>query len=174
MYRGEDYMEKPQLEQGAEPGSLEAKLSQTEAPAANRLDYTDSHGRTHDVQTWQSGDYTQVRAYDRGAGQPPEHLQTGQSGYADARLERDPYSGQVDRMKITYIHTTEGYRGSGLGSRMLDHTEAEAHRAGAREIYGTLSYDSQDEQAVRGFYEKRGYSFRPHEGGGEEVYKRLR
>ena len=35
MYRGENYMEKPQLEQGAEPEGLEAKLGQTENVTRN-------------------------------------------------------------------------------------------------------------------------------------------
>lgn len=174
MYRGDNYLDKPQFEQGTEPSGLEAKLGQTDAPAANRFDYADRQGRTHDVQTWKSGDATRVRAYDRGAGQPPERLSIGQSGYANGTLERDPHTGQVDRMRINDIQTTEGYRNSGLGSQMLRQTEAEAHKAGAREIYGSLSYEPQNEQAVRGFYEKHGYSFRPGPGGGEEVYKRLK
>lgn len=41
MYHGDSYMEKPQFEQGAEPGGLEAKLGQTENVTRNPNNPTD-------------------------------------------------------------------------------------------------------------------------------------
>lgn len=173
MYYGEKYMERPRFEQGTKPEAREVKLSHTEAPADACYDFTDKYRRSHEVKTWKSGDRVYLRAYEQGAEQLSERFDDDQSGYAEATLERNPSSGQVERMKINDIHTTERHRDSGLDSQMLETLEGEARSAGCREIYGSLSFKPEHEQALRHLYESNSYSYRPGPYGRLEVYKHL-
>jgi len=78
------------------------------------------------------------------------------------------------RLRINDIETYPAYRGSGVGSEHIREAERIARQHGAREIYGSLGYKSEDEAAVRSFYRKHGYETRSGAMGGEEVYKDLR
>jgi GNAT superfamily N-acetyltransferase len=54
---------------------------------------------------------------------------------------------------VELLWIDESQRGTGLGTKLMDQTEAEARRRGAKHIYlDTFSFQA------RPFYEKRGYS----------------
>lgn len=146
--------------------------SPSDRSAPDDLSFDDHHGRPITVRSFPSGDQFYVRAYDRREGTPPERVDRGQAGRANVHLERNP-SGDVARARLQDVEVEPDYRSSGIGSVMLDQAEQHAQQHGAREVYGSLSYEPEDEQAVRGFYRARGYDFRSGVQGGEEVYKPL-
>lgn len=146
--------------------------SSPEAPIPDDVSFSDNQARPITVRTFPSGDNFYVRAYDLQEGVPPETVDPGQAGYANVHLERD-VSGDVTRARLNDIQVPPDYRESGIGSAMLDQAETKAQQSGAKEMYGALSYELEDKQAVRGFYQARGYNFRPGGQGGEEIYKSL-
>lgn len=118
-----------------------------------------------------------LRVYDTDeAKSDPPFKGKGERGRANLTLEirRDASMSQQERrLHLNDIVTHRAHRGKGVGSVMLREAENIGRQWGAREIYGSLSYESEDEAAVRGFYQKHGFGFRPMPHGGEEVWKSL-
>lgn len=131
--------------------------------------FADKTGRPIAMRTWESGDQYMIRAYDQDVQAPPEIPGVGQAGYANLTLERDA-DDAVTRARLNDIMTSPQYRDSGIGGEMLGKAEQIAQEEGAQEVYGSLSYDAEDESAVRGFYQKHGYDFRATDRG-EEITK---
>jgi GNAT superfamily N-acetyltransferase len=106
----------------------------------------------------------------------PAYRGKGEMAYANTTLEiqRDGNGHEVDRrLRLNDIKTNDDRRNSGVGGEMLDEAERIGEQHGASEIYGNLSYEAKDEAAVRHFYQKHGFEFRPIPSGGKEVYKPL-
>jgi len=133
--------------------------------------FTDKDGRAITTRTWENGDQYMIRAYDQEVQSPPDSPNVGQAGYANLTLERDS-NAVVERARLNDIQTSPEYRDSGIGGKMLGTAEHIAQQHNAEEIYGNLSYEAQDEGAVRGFYQNHGYDFRATDQG-EEVFKPL-
>lgn len=133
--------------------------------------FTDKEERAITTRTWENGDQYMIRAYDQEVQAPPDSPNVGQAGYANLTLERDSNT-VVERARLNDIQTAPEYRDSGIGGKMLGTAERIAQQHDAKEIYGNLSYEAQDEGAVRGFYQNHGYDFRATDQG-EEVFKPL-
>ncbi len=159
-----------QQEQG---DALERKLGQAkEVSGYSDQTFMDKQGHPIQTRTWQSGDLVQVRAYDQTVQQPKETPDLGQAGSANLALERDWRDGST-RARLNDIETPPDYRGSGIGSHLLGECEQVAGQRSAREIYGAFVPHGENPAAVREFYQKHGYSFRPGAAGGEEVFKQF-
>jgi len=84
----------------------------------------------------------------------------------------------VDRAYIYGFRVKDAYRGYGVGSRMMDVTEAELVRRGFRRVTLNVGQDNPD---ARRLYENRGYtvvasepgrwSYTDHEGNRREVHE---
>ncbi len=135
--------------------------------------FADSQGRLIVERTWPSGDLKMVRAYDQNQQTPPEIPNIGQAGSANLTLEHSPHDGSVTRARLNDLETSPTYRGSGIGGHMLNSCEELAQKNKASEIYGAFQPHGENPTAVRDFYQKHGYQFRPGAMGGEEVFKRL-
>ena len=197
MFRGDSHLETDKIRKQQEAQErLEAKRRIREAPEAapstegtTERHFTDRKGR--DMILHREGaepdKIRQVEAQDTQAIRHPIRLRTyhqgREAGRANLTLESektyDPGTGHYDRvadrrLRINDIETDPAYSGSGIGSEHISEAERIARQHGAREIYGSLSYQPEDEAAVRGFYRKHGYETRPGAMGGQEVYKDLR
>lgn len=140
------------------------------SPRYGDIDFTDGKGRPITIRTFHSGDQVYIRAYDRNKKAPPERLDAGQAGYANLKFEHG--LNKESRARLQDIQTSPAYRKSGIGSAMLGQAESSARHNGAKEIYGSLSYEKETEATVRKFYRDHGYNTRIGAHGGEEVYKR--
>ncbi|MBN2003178.1 MAG: GNAT family N-acetyltransferase [Anaerolineae bacterium] len=161
----------------SQPLTDDPGVSSTDSGVANDAGFpqdetfTDKEGRAITTRTWENGDQYMIRAYDQEVQSPPDSPNVGQAGYANLTLERDA-DDMVDRARLNDIQTSPEYRDSGIGGKMLGTAEQIAQQHDAREIYGNLSYEGDDEGAVRGFYQNHGYDFRAT-AQGEEVFKGL-
>lgn len=136
--------------------------------------FTDNKGHDINIRTYPSGDSAYIRAYDRQrTPQTPETPQVSDVGQANLHLEKDE-NGKVQsaRLQDIIINNPE-YRGTGVGSKMLESSEDYAKKAGAKEIYGSFTPQSGEEAELKQWYEKHGYQFRPGKFSGQDVYKTL-
>jgi GNAT superfamily N-acetyltransferase len=130
------------------------------------------------LRTWDSGGGApiQIRGYDHA---PPETQDYGQLGRADlaiqdSYIDKDGYSHEDIRGRLTEIEVPPEHRGQGIGGAMLQQAEEAARQHGATEIYGDFSPERiEDADGLRAFYEGHGYEFRDKPGGGEEFFRRL-
>ena len=196
MFRGDSYLESDKIREQqeaqerleAEQRVHEAREATRSAEGATERHFTDKKGRdmTLRMEGAEPHKIRQAEAQDTQTIHHPIRLRTyheGQkAGRANLTMETDkaynPSTGHYDRvadrrLRINDIKTEPAYRGNGVGSEHIREAEGIARRHGAREIYGNLSYEAEDEAAVRGFYGKHGYETRPGAMGGEEVYKDL-
>ena len=194
MFRGDSHLESDQIRKQQEtPDRPEADRRLREvrdtAGGATERTYLDKQGRPMQLRTEgaEPARIQQAEAQDTAAIRHPIRLrsydgQGQESGRANLTLETDkaysPATGHYDRiadrrLRVNDIETAPGYRGSGIGGEHIEEAERIARRSSAREIYGNLSYEAQDEAAVRGFYHKHEYGTRPGSWGGQEVYKDL-
>ena len=197
MFRGDSHLEGDKIREQLETQKrLEAERRIHEAQEAARSaegtaerHFTDRMGR--DMTLHRKGaepdKIRQAEAQDTQSIRHPIRLRTyhqgREVGRANLTLETektfDPGTGHYDRaadrrLRINDIETHPAYRGSGVGSESIKEAERIARQHGAREIYGSLSYQPEDEMAVRSFYRQHGYETRPGAMGGQEVYKDLR
>jgi len=197
MFHGNSHLESDKIREQQEAlEKLEAEQRIREAQeaahfpeAATERHFIDKKGR--DMTLRREGaepdKIRQTEAQDTQTIRHPIRLRTyhegREAGRANLTLETNktynPGAGHYDRvadrrLRINDIETYPAYRGSGVGSEHIREAERIAHRHEAREIYGSLSYETEDEAAVRSFYHKHGYETRPGAMGGEEVYKDLR
>ncbi len=156
-------------------GTTEAKINKVgDASIYPDESFVDKQGRPIVVRTQQNGDLFYVRAYDQNVSQPPtDGAGPGQAGRANLQLQHESQDDKVTRVFLQDIQATPSYREVGVGSKMNEAVEHIARQHGAKEIYGNLSYAAEDESAVRTFYQRNGYSFRPGTVGGEEIFKKL-
>jgi len=196
MFHGNSHLESDKIrEQQEAQERMEAERRIREAQEATRpaedateRHFTDRKGREMTLRTEGAEPHRirQAEAQDTQTIRHPVRLRSyheGQEvGRANLTMETDkaynPSTSHYDRvadrrLRINDIETAPAYRGSGVGSEHIKEAERIARRHGAREIYGNLSYKSEDEAAVRSFYREHGYETRPGTMGGEEVYKDL-
>lgn len=197
MFRGDSPLESDTVrEQQEAQEKLEAERRIHEAQeAAHSVEgateryFTDKKGRDMALRREgvESQRIQQAEAQDTQTIRHPIRLRTyhegREAGRANLTLETDktynPGIGHYDhvadrRLRINDIETHPAYRDSGVGSEHIREAERIARQYGAREVYGSVSYKTEDEAAVRSFYRKHGYETRPGVMGGEEVYKNLR
>ena len=192
MFRGDSHLESDNIRKQqeaqekleAERRIHEAQEAARPAEGATERHFTDKKGRdmtlrregaepdkirqaeAQDTQT------IRLRTYHEGreAGRANLTLETDKT----YNLSTDHYDHVADRrLRINDIETHPSYRGSGVGREHIREAEHIARQHDVREIYGNLSYKTEDEAAVRSFYHKHGYETRPGAMGGEEVYKDL-
>jgi len=197
MFHGDSYLESDKTRKQQEvQEQLEAERRICEAQEATRpaedaaeRHFTDPKGREMTLRTEGAEPHRiqQAESQDTQTIRHPIRLRTyhegREAGRVNLTLETDkaynPGTGHYDRvadrrLRINDIETHPPYRGSGVGSEHIREAERIARQHEVREIYGSLSYKTEDEVAVRSFYHKHGYETRPGAMGGEEVYKDLR
>lgn len=167
----------------------EAQEAVRPAEGATERHFTDQKRRDMTLRTEgaESHKIRQAEAQDTQTIRHPIRLRTyhegREAGRANLTLETNktynPSTGHYDRvadrrLRINDVETHPAYRGSGVGSEHIREAERIARQHGVREIYGSLSYETEDEAAVRGFYRQHSYETRAGAMGGEEVYKDLR
>jgi GNAT superfamily N-acetyltransferase len=106
---------------------------------------------------------------------PPAYKGKGEFGRMNLTLEIDRDQNGIEtgrRVRLNDVFVNPGDRNRGVGSAFANEAENIARQHNAKEIYGTLSYESSEEQATREFYRRNGYDFRSA-GQGEEIFKRL-
>lgn len=196
MFQGDSHLESDKIRKQQEvQEKLEAERRIREAQEAARSaegtterHFTDRKGRDMTLRTEGAEPHKirQVEAQDTQNIRHPIRLRTyhegREAGRANLTLETDktynPSTGHYDRvadrrLRTNDIETYPAYRGGGVGSEHIKEAERIARQYGVREIYGSLSYKSEDEAAVRSFYRKHGYETRPGAMEGEELYKDL-
>lgn len=197
MLRGDSHLESDKIHKqreaqeklGAEGRIHEAQEAARSAEGASERHFTDKKGRDMTLRRegTEPDKIRQAEAQDTQTIRHSIRLRTyheGQEvGRANLTLETDktynPGTGHYDhvadrRLRINDIETHPAYWDSGVGSEHIREAERIARQHEVREIYGSLSYKTEDEAAVRSFYHKHGYETRPGAMGGEEVYKDLR
>jgi GNAT superfamily N-acetyltransferase len=171
--RGKSAMQGVPAPSGSDTSTQDAPAAQ-DAKSVSDTTFTDHQGRNIDIRTYPSGDSAYIRAYDtQRKPELPATPQVSDVGQANLHLEKD-VNGNVERARLQDINISNPqYRGSGIGSKMLEDSEAYAKKSNAKEIYGVFSPDSGEEQQTRQWYARHGYGFRPGQSGGEEVFKSL-
>ena len=203
MFRGEQPAEKVEQSEGPEQDGFSAERRMQETSDASPVQYNSDGSYEREFRSKQGENFSlrvegngdqkisqvssenrmatphgiRIRSYDSTEAQSePVFKGKGECGRANLTLEinRD-HLGQEQgrRLRLNDIESHPNYRGHGIGSEMIQEAEQIGTQRGASEIYGTLSYELQDEAAVRSFYRKHGYGLRPGSGGGEEVWKSL-
>lgn len=126
------------------------------------------NGKEGLIRTYHNRDQDMLRVFDDPTRAPDRATTT--PAYLNLTHMRDEMDGTIERTKINDLFVPESLRGEGVGSELLKSGEANARAHGSEEIYGQFV---PDQVGTRDWYLHRGYSFRPSEFGGEEVYKRL-
>ena len=159
--------------QGFSGGDSALPATPKDTPALPDDQFTDNKGRDITARTYPSGDSAYIRAFDRArTPEVPETATFSDVGKANLLLKRDEH-GEVDRAFLQDIEiSNKEYRGSGIGSHVLESAENYSKSAKAKEIYGVFSPNAGEEEDLRKWYQGHGYSFRPGSNG-EEVYKKL-
>ena len=194
MFRGDSHLESDKIRKQqeaqekleAEQRIHEAQETARPAEGATERHFADKQGRDMTLRTEGAEPHKirQAEAQDTQTIRHPIRLRTyhegREAGRANLTLETDktynPSTGHYDRvadrhLRINDIETHPAYRGSGVGSEHIREAERIARQHEVREVYGSLSYKTEDEAAVRSFYHKYSYETRPGAMGGEEVYK---
>lgn len=119
------------------------------------------------MRTFPTGDQYMIQVFNKqGLGSSQALPGRGNAGQANVLLERDAYTGIVDRVRLQDIDPVPSFSQSGIEDALLDRVEEIALQWGVREIYGDTPSDPNILQQCL----SRGYQLRDN---GRSIFKTL-